>query len=360
MASAESKTPTGKPKLVQSTLTSAFFSPRKSLELGTKSIYSSSPSTLADGSMPSESHDGSAAINLYPERRANQPSSSTALLPSITSSKSLSLVATETKALLPELLKKVTSAPATGILYAPKDLESLTNFSHRCPNLPQSSIKVVNADTLDAAFAIPPSEYDQKHVLVLNMANAERAGGGWVNGALAQEEALCYRSSLSFTLKRRFYPMGAEEAIYSPSVVIFRDSIAKGHRLLDLTQPANLRVMSVFSMAAIRDPDTIIKSDGGEVYKVWKDRLLMKKKMRACLRVAGREAHRRLVLGALGCGAFGNPRSEVAKCWKEVLEEIEFRGWFESVTFAVMEDGGRKDGDGNFGVFWRALDGLVI
>ena len=279
---------------------------------------------------------------------------------STTSSQSLARVAAETKALLPDILKRIPHIPATGILYAPKDLEPLTNFPHRHPGLPQFGVRVVNADTLDAAAAVPPGKVDQKHVLILNMANAEHGGGGWLKGALAQEEALCYRSSLSFTLKRKFYPMGDEEAVYSPNVVVFRDSIAKGHGLLDLTQPGKLQVVSVVSMAAIRGPGTVVKSDGTEVYKVWKDRLLMKKKMRACLRVAGREAHRRLVLGALGCGAFGNPRGEVVKCWKEVLEEPEFRGWFESVTFAVMEDRGRKDVDGNFGVFWRGLDGVTV
>ena len=360
MASIGPEPPAGKAKLVQSKLTSTFFFTQKNHKSGTESKYFSRPPLLANASIPNGSQNESGAFSQDPERHANLQTKSNLVPHSTTSSAPFTLVATETKALLPDLLKQVPRAPTTGILYAPKDLEPLTNFPHRCPRIPQAPIKVVNADTLDAALAVPPSKTDQKYVLVLNMANAEHGGGGWLKGALAQEEALCYRSSLSFTLKRRFYPMGNEEAIYSPSVVVFRESIARGHGLLDLTQPKNLQVVSVVSMAAIRDPDTITKSDGSKVYKVGKDRLLMKKKMRACLRVAGREAHRRLVLGALGCGAFGNPRGEVAKCWKEVLEETEFRGWFESVTFAVMEDGGERDGDGNFGVFWRGLDGLII
>lgn len=90
-------------------------------------------------------------------------------------------------------------------------------------------------------------------------------------------------------------------------------------------------------------------------------RALMKQKMRVVLRVAATNAHRVLVLGALGCGAFGNPRGEVVSCWGEVLAEEEFRGgWWEKVVFAVMEEGGEKEGEGNFGVFWRGLNGVEV
>ena len=171
---------------------------------------------------------------------------------------------------------------------------------------------------------------------------------------------MCYRSSLSFTLKRRFYPLGEEDGVYSPSVVVFRDSLARGHGVLDLGRPGKLGVVSVVSVAAIRDPDVVVGNDGEEKYKWGRDRVVMKRKMRVVLRTAGRERHRLLVLGALGCGAFGNPKTEVVRCWKEVFMEAEFKGWWESVVFAVMEDGGRKDGMGNFGVFWRGLHGVMV
>ena len=192
------------------------------------------------------------------------------------------------------------------------------------------------------------------------MANAKHGGGGWLRGALAQEESLCYRSSLSFTLKKKFYPLLEEEGIYSPTVVVFRDSLANGHSLLDLSQPQDLSVVSVISVAAVRDPELVVSRDGEEIYKHGEDRTDMKKKMRVVLRAAGREGHRRIILGALGCGAFGNPNKEVARCWKEVLAEAEFSEWWESIIFAVMEDGDRKDGDGNYGVFLRELDGMLV
>ncbi|KAI9875691.1 MAG: hypothetical protein M1830_008119 [Pleopsidium flavum] len=193
------------------------------------------------------------------------------------------------------------------------------------------------------------------------MANAYHAGGGWLKGALAQEESLCYRSSLSFTLKRRFYPLPEISGVYSPSVVVIRKALSQGHGLLDLDKPEELPIVSAVSVAAARDPQVEKDSRGRERYKRGRDREVMKEKMRVVLRVVAVNGHRRVVLGALGCGAFRNPREEVVGCWKEVLLEGEFAGgWWERIVFAVMDDGGGKSGDGNFGVFSRGLDGLVV
>ena len=106
-------------------------------------------------------------------------------------------------------------------------------------------------------------------------------------------------------------------------------------------------------MAAIRRPELVVGKDGVEIYKFVEDKELMTTKIRSVLRIADGDGHRRVVLGALGCGAFGNPRKEVARLWKTVFGEKEFTAWFESVVFRVVQHGGTKDGDGNFGVFFR-------
>lgn len=276
--------------------------------------------------------------------------------------KMLAETAKETKQLLPNILRIVPHAPPNGYLYAPPRPPILNRkFS---PGFLPVEIKVVDADTFDTAIGVAKCEQymtvrDKRPVCVLNMANAHSAGGGWVNGALAQEEALCYRSSLSFTLKLRYYPLQDDQAIYSPTVVIIRESLKDGHKLLDLTKPDELPVVSVISIAALCRPLT---DEGKPKYKNPKDRELMKEKMRIILRIAAYNGHRRLVLGAFGCGAFLNPREEVADCWVEVFNETEFKGgWWESIVFAVMDDLREgKDGNGNFGVFYRKLHGTVV
>ena len=222
---------------------------------------------------------------------------------------------------------------------------------------------MLNSDTIDAALSLSPSSSSSsaRQVLILNMANAYRSGGGWLHGALAQEEALCYRSSLSFTLKTRHYPIPEAGGIYSPTVLVIRENMASGHDLLDLSKPEDLPVVSVVSVAAINGPKLAKDLEGRDRYKEKNDRETMKEKMRVVLRIAAINRHRMLVLGALGCGAFGNPRGEVVECWKEVFAETEFNGgWWETVAFAVMEPNETKDGNGNFGVFYRGLKGTMV
>lgn len=172
---------------------------------------------------------------------------------------------------------------------------------------------------------------------------------------------MCYRSSLSFTLKYRYYPIPEAGGIYSPTVVVIRENRSSGHGLMDLSKPDDLPVFSCVSVAAIRGPAIAKDASGNERYQRQGDRETMKEKMRVVLRIAAAREHRVLVLGALGCGAFANPRGEVVECWKEVFSESEFQGgWWEQVVFAVMESGGTKDGDDNFGVFYKGLDGLLV
>ena len=284
----------------------------------------------------------------------------------------LAKIAQETKAVLPDLLKQLSpDVTADGRLYIRRDMDFL---NHKyCPKytLPANDaecgragarIRVIDGDSFDVALDLhsPSNGTDKKPVALLNMANARVGGGGWLSGALAQEEALCYRSSLSFTLKRRFYPLPDISGIYSPTVVVIRDSLAMGHSLLcPGIPPQHLPVVSVISVAAVRDPATTDATP--PAYQNNADRALMKSKIRMILRIAAVNGHRQLVLGALGCGAFRNPSNEVVKCFKEVFGELEFGGgWWKDLVFAVLDDGGGTQGDGNFGVFWRGLDWVVV
>ena len=71
------------------------------------------------------------------------------------------------------------------------------------------------------------------------------------------------------------------------------------------------------------------------------------------------------MLGAMGCGAFRNPAEDVAACWREVLLEVEFDGWFEGVVFAVLDKGSAgtnagRGGKGNFDVFDHVVGNVLI
>ncbi|KAF1839758.1 hypothetical protein BDW02DRAFT_563809 [Decorospora gaudefroyi] len=319
----------------------------------------------------------------------------------------LAKVADQTKAVLPSVLNAIPSFNAA--LSSLFDIDQLgaLNPDH-CPKFPKgATIQVLDMDTFDAALLLNPDHKVHSHidvgkdsgdeekgakepiksdiamkdadtsenapkrpelispnrpVAVMNLASERSPGGGWQNGALAQEECLCYRSSLYLSLHKSYYNLPSLSAIYTPNVVLIRESMSSGHALLTSTQPIDLPALSVISVAALRRPSL---SDDGTTYKHAGARAETKRKVRLTLRVAAQKGHTKLVLGALGCGVFANPPGEVAKCFLEVLREEEFEGgWWEEVAFAVLDnvkgpDGG-KDGEGNFGHFFRVLDGQVV
>jgi uncharacterized protein (TIGR02452 family) len=323
----------------------------------------------------------------------------------------LKKIADETKVALPIVLNQLPDFDAMdSSIY---DLDDLVTLDAKyCPGFSSSAsdaecgdkgtrIKVLDTDTFDAAIDLSPDYKASTHmhlflpstsgpdsqqqdmkdasqaintpdatadrvakpVAVLNLASERSAGGGWQKGALAQEEALCYRSSLYLSLHQSYYPLPSLSAIYSPSVLILRDAMSRGHSLLiPAEQPVDLPVTSVISVAALRYPKL---TDDKKGYKNEGQRAETKRKIRLTLRVAAIKGHTKLVLGALGCGVFGNPPKEVADCFLEVFREKEFQGgWWEEVVFAIMDnvkgDQGGKDGVGNFGEFYRVLDGQIV
>ncbi|KAK4459307.1 hypothetical protein QBC42DRAFT_312063 [Cladorrhinum samala] len=187
-------------------------------------------------------------------------------------------------------------------------------------------------------------------VAVMNFANATTPGGGWMNGAVAQEEVLCYRSTLAASLRARFYPWDPRDALYTRDVVIYRDRLSNtapyGLDLLPQTKYTDgaerLPVVSVISAAAVRNPATRAgrKFPGNLYFSNPAVRSLTKDKIRLTLRIAASKGHALVVLGAFGCGAFANPPQDVAFCFCEVMREPEFQGgWFKEIWFAVLDGG---------------------
>lgn len=289
--------------------------------------------------------------------------------------------ANETKSVLPFILKDLPNFKADE-----SELLSLDNLpglkKEDCPKHRKAIIKVINADTFDAAImlrdsiccspslspstnlsshqqSLPPSS---RRPAVLNLASDTHPGGGWQTGAMAQEEALCYRSSLSLSLHKHYYPWTAEQGIYTRDVVIIRSSTSDGHALLaPKIAAADLPLVSVLSIAALRRPKVVdVPTPGGGQRKGFanrEDALLTRKKMRLALRMAASRGHDCLVLGALGCGVFRNPVEDVAEAWKEVLGENEFEGgWWREVWFAVLDVGN----EGNFDAFEKTLGGVEV
>ncbi|MFF3608234.1 TIGR02452 family protein [Streptomyces sp. NPDC002463] len=190
-------------------------------------------------------------------------------------------------------------------------------------------------------------------VAVLNFASARNPGGGYLNGAQAQEEALCRSSALHATLLRapdyyaehraRRDALYTDRVIHSPGVPVFRDDrgalLAEPFTVGFLTSPAP-------NAGAVRRNTPELA-----------DRLPAALASRAerVLETATAAGYRRLVLGAWGCGVFQNDPAEVAGTFKALLTgDGRFAGHFEEVVFAVLD---RSSGTPTLAAFRRVLGG---
>jgi uncharacterized protein (TIGR02452 family) len=190
------------------------------------------------------------------------------------------------------------------------------------PEESEPNIKLRVADTLSAAHGLLKDPVTQKHDLtnrsarvgVLNMASMLAPGGGFLNGASSQEESLCMRTTLLPSLSDSFYRLPEIGGVYTPDVLVFRDEVAE-----DLEKRDRWFVDCV-SAGMLRFPSiTVDETTGRGSYSSSKDREVVVEKMRAVMRIFQAKSVKKVVVGAWGCGAYGNPVGEIAAAWKKVL-----------------------------------------
>ena len=205
-------------------------------------------------------------------------------------------------------------------LYVPSEvIETKTIFK-----IPK--IEVVNETTSQAAVRLLKTT---NKVVALNFASARNQGGGFLSGAIAQEEDLCRASGLYPCLKSKpiFYNENilcddcyyTDHIIYSPDVPFFRDD---DNKFLETTY--NLSIISApapnLRSAKDVDEDKVVDTIFNRCKRI--------------LEIAGQHGHDTIILGAWGCGAFGNDPALVATCFAEALKDVPV---FSHVCFAVYD-----------------------
>ncbi|SEO33350.1 TIGR02452 family protein [Actinacidiphila rubida] len=173
-------------------------------------------------------------------------------------------------------------------------------------------------------------------VAVLNFASARNPGGGYVNGAQAQEEALCRASALYPCLLRapEYYAHHREvrdafysdRVIHSPAVPVFRDDRGA---LLDRAYAAGFLTSPAPNAGVIARTAPERAGGIGPALDARAERVL---------EVAAAHGYRRLVLGAWGCGVFRNDPARVATAFARLLTgEGRFARAVDEVVFAVLD-----------------------
>ena len=219
---------------------------------------------------------------------------------------------------------------------------------------------VTNRDSFEAAREIMKSEIWNSQtptgkVLVLNFANATHPGGGVRYGDVAQEEDLCRRSTLLVSLEgdqaREYYDynrkksrrlMSSDSMIISPHVEVFRQ---RDRQYMD--EP--------FSVAVLTCAAPALGHVGSKLRAKQLEEVLYQRIL-AMLHVAAEQGYEYLVLGAWGCGAFGNDAAQVAKQFARAFEDFcvnvldedgkqykaKAGSCFKYVEFAVLDSSNNK------------------
>lgn len=197
--------------------------------------------------------------------------------------------------------------------------------------LPEDYCRVWNGSTVDAILKL--SAEGKQEIAVLNFASAKNPGGGFLNGAMAQEESLAASSCLykTLTVHKEYYEnnrlcqtmMYTDHAIYSPDVAFFRDG-----RFQLLAEPVTA---SVLTLPAVNMGQVRLKGEN-----VQEAERIMKRRMKLSLAIFAEQKCRHLILGAYGCGVFRNDPKQIAAWWKELLE-MDFSHTFDQIIFAVLD-----------------------
>ena len=209
---------------------------------------------------------------------------------------------------------------------------------------------------------------------VLNLADAYHACGMYNSGSGAQEESLCRASTLSLTLYQYYnktwakkadvplrpvsaYPMNIHfGGIYSPGVTVFRDNQDTGFALRE--EPYQTAIISLAALnfkAGHKTNNLEYRADDGSFTSEGEQ--IMFDKIRTIYRIALLNGHNSLVLGAFGCGVFQLKPELVAKYFKQILDEVEFRGKFHTIVFAMLEGQAtprkKVEEEGDFAPFYQ-------
>lgn len=231
-------------------------------------------------------------------------------------------------------------------LYRPSELDEMRKVTEG-----EGRPRVSLVDGTTQATAHQMATQNAAPFALLNFASARNPGGGFLNGAKAQEEDICRCSGLYPCLIRcmEYYDANrAQEsllytdyAIYSRNVPFFRIKSTGDF----------LREPFVASVITAPAPNSapFLKANPGQI-DLLTSTFLRRWEIVLCMARANKI--RRLLLGAWGCGAFGGDPRMAATTAKQAI--AKFGSAFDEIVFAIPSAG--KESLDNHNVFKAILD----
>lgn len=213
---------------------------------------------------------------------------------------------------------------------------------------PDQKLFLVPMDTVSCLFRYQDSFTNG--ITVLNFASFKHPGGMFLNGSPAQEESLCHQSTLHNVLLAfvdNYYAphlkaldrgLYQDDAIYSKDVLFFDKTIEKTENGVSIK--TNRTVKADVITCAAPNATTFLRRKYGishmdeyldtdcELHNALCGRIL------TVLNTAVLYGATNLILGAFGCGVFGNNPVTVADYFYDYLTD-DYKGCFKNIYFAV-------------------------
>lgn len=161
------------------------------------------------------------------------------------------------------------------------------------------------------------SRAEQGNITALNFANAMYAGGAYVLGGNAQEESICRSSMLYYTIRTQkdyyrknrlhVFPDYTDTMIYSENVPVIRNN--------DGTLLENPVLCNFITSPAVNRTFAKFMFSGKKINHI------MYKRIEKIIILALEKKTDILILGAFGCGMFGNRRETVLPMFEEIINK---------------------------------------
>lgn len=199
-------------------------------------------------------------------------------------------------------------------------------------------IIVQNLDSVSAIF-----QETEGKTCVLNFASFKNPGGMFIAGSKAQEECLCHDSFLYNVLRFRmdYYEWNRKNlmrslyknrALYSPDIIFSKNEQTRTCDVLTCAAP---------NFSAAHKYCHVSRSE---------NHFVLKQRIHFLLSVAAAEKVNNLILGAFGCGVFGQDPAEVANLFHQEIALI-FGKTNIKIVFAIP----KSQRDNNYESFKKSF-----
>lgn len=233
--------------------------------------------------------------------------------------------------------KEINNSINNTIIYTNSNVNS---FPERV-NKKDISVIIAPTDTVSAIFQYT-SDQDGK-IAALNFASYKHPGGMFIKGSSAQEESLCHASFLYNVLKEfedGYYKenrknlnrsLYTNKALYSPNIKFFNKASNQEKDIDVITCAApNYRAAKCHTNAI----------------EPWENGKALKDRIEFVLKVAGTSNIDTLIIGAFGCGIFGQNSYTVSRLFSSYLKSYNYG--FKKIIIAVPDELKIKDFKQNF------------